>query len=199
MLWIGSSQHHLAFPGTISVRHEVYVQLLADVVESLIRAGLRRILLLSAHGGNNNPGQAALYDVLLHHRDKADLWLVYAYWVDLAAKQFDIIPDFHQKYLSHACEAETSMMLQLRPELVRMDLAEGARIDLASGFYSPDESSESQVYALRPMEHLSQTGALGSPELGTAEKGELLFGIAAKQVVALIRELRSWPPLPRTE
>jgi creatinine amidohydrolase len=200
ILWVGSSHHHIAFPGTISVRREVYVQLLTDVVESLISAGFRRILLLSAHGGNNNPANAALYDVQMRHRhDQPDLWLVYAYWVDLAAGHFGAIPGFHQGYLSHACEAETSMILQLRPELVQMNIAEGARVTFGSDLYFPDESSESRVTALRPMEQLSKTGALGYPELGTAEKGEHLFQLAAKQVGGLIRELASWRSLPATE
>ncbi len=197
MLWIGSSQHHINFPGTISVSRQVYVQLLTDVVESLIRAGFRRILLLSAHGGNNNPANAALYDLQMRHsHDKPDLWLVYAYWVDVAAKHFGAIPGFRQRYLSHACEAETSMILRLRPELVHMTLAEGARVTFGSDFYSPDESGESRIMTLRPIDQLSETGALGYPEFGTSEKGELLFQVAAKQVIALIRELASWPSLP---
>ena len=91
------------------------------------------------------------------------------------------------------------MILRLRPELVRMNLAQGAQVTLGSDFYTPDESRESHVAALRPMEHLSASGALGSPELGTAEKGDLLFEFATKEVVALIRELASWPDLPASK
>jgi creatinine amidohydrolase len=200
MLWIGSSHHHLAFPGTVSIRHQVYVEMITDVVESLISAGFRRILLLSAHGGNNNPASAALYEVQLRHRrNMADLWLVYAYWIELTAKHFGEIPGFHQKHVSHACEAETSMILKLHRELVNMKVAQGARIPFASDFHSPDESKESRVFTLRPMEQLSESGALGYPELATAEKGELLFEAASKEVVALIGELARWQPLPTTQ
>lgn len=197
MLWVGSSHHHMAFPGTISVRREVYVQLVTDVAESLISAGFHRIFFLSGHGGNNNPAAAALYDLQMRYRDNhPDLWLAYAFWVDLAGMKFATIPDFHQGYLSHACEAETSMILQVRPELVRMENAQGANLTFGSDWYVPDESGESHVSTLRPMEHFSKTGALGYPELGTAEKGDALFQLGAKQVVAFVRDLAKWPSLP---
>jgi creatinine amidohydrolase/Fe(II)-dependent formamide hydrolase-like protein len=88
------------------------------------------------------------------------------------------------------------MILRLRAELVHMSLAEGARVTFGSDFYSPDESGESRIMTLRPIDQLSETGALGCPEFGTAEKGELLFQVAARQVIALIRELASWSSLP---
>src|SRR5438874_8198220 len=42
-MWLGASDHHLAFPGTVSSANNHYVLLLEDMVESLIRAGFRRI------------------------------------------------------------------------------------------------------------------------------------------------------------
>src|SRR5580698_9510590 len=49
-LWVGASDHHRAFPGTVSVSNPIYVRLLVDLLESLIGAGFRRIFLLNAHG-----------------------------------------------------------------------------------------------------------------------------------------------------
>ena len=50
---VGVSPVSLSYPGTISIRSEVYVQLVADILDSLYRAGFRRILLLNGHSGNN--------------------------------------------------------------------------------------------------------------------------------------------------
>src|SRR5262249_40380245 len=57
---IGCSEHHLEFPGTLSVSESTFHSLVADVVRSLARGGFRRIVLLPTHGGNFRPLAAAL-------------------------------------------------------------------------------------------------------------------------------------------
>src|SRR6478672_4945148 len=52
ILWVGASDHHRAFSGTVSISNAVYVDVLIDMLESLIGSGFRRIFLLNAHGGN---------------------------------------------------------------------------------------------------------------------------------------------------
>ena len=49
MLWLGASQHHRRFPGTVSVRNETFTHMLMDVMESLIDSGFKRILILNSH------------------------------------------------------------------------------------------------------------------------------------------------------
>jgi len=194
-LWVGASDHHLGFPGTVSLHNVTYTQVISDILESLIGSGFRRIVLLNAHGGNVGPGSAALYEVEMRHRDEQNLWLVMATWYSLAAPQIAQIESLEQKAITHACELETSMILYLRPELVRLEAARGAHTPFPSQFYSQDSSRPSRVTVQRPFEHKSQTGALGHPELGTAKKGDILLQVATKQVVACIQEIASWPPL----
>ncbi len=195
MLWVGASDHHRAFPGTVSVSSPVYVQLLEDMVESLIGSGFRRILLVNAHGGNITPGNLALYNVQRRHRDRNDLWLALCTWFVVAAPQIAAIEALEQKHVSHACELETSMILRLRPELVRMEAARGANIPFESAFYAPDSSRASRVNVAKMFEHVTATGALGHPETATTEKGEKLFDRAVAEVVSLIREVATWPEL----
>jgi creatinine amidohydrolase/Fe(II)-dependent formamide hydrolase-like protein len=85
------------------------------------------------------------------------------------------------------------MILSLRPELVKRELARGTNIAFASSFYVPDFSRPSRVAIARTFGQLSQTGAFGHPELATAEKGEKLFAAAAGEVVKFVREFRRWP------
>lgn len=193
MLWVGASDHHRAFPGTVSVSNNVYVQMLEDMLESLIGSGFRRILLVNAHGGNITPGGMALYNVQNRHRDRMDLWLVFCTWFGVAAPQIAAIDDLQQKHVSHACELETSMILQLRPELVKMDAARGTNIPFESAFYSPDSSRASRVNVASMFEQVTAIGALGHPETATTEKGEQLFEATVTEVVALIGEVESWP------
>jgi creatinine amidohydrolase len=193
-LWVGASHHHRGFPGTVSISNDVYVKVLIDMLESLIGSGFRKIFLLNAHGGNITPGRMAIYDVQLRHRDIHDLWLAFSSWWAIAAEQVAAIEGIDQEMVTHACEQETSMILRLRPELVRMEAACGATIPFDSAFYYPDFGRTSRVDVPRAFDQLSATGAFGHPEIATEAKGEALFSAAAKEVVAFIREFADWVP-----
>ncbi len=191
-LWIGASDHHQAYPGTVSISNTVYVDVLIDIIESLITAGFRRVFLLNAHGGNITPGRMAIYDVQLRHRDLPDLYLAFSSWWTISADQIAAIETLDQKIVTHACELETSMILLLRPELVDLSAARGTNIPFDSAFYTPDFSAASRVDIPRTFDQLSITGAFGHPERATADKGERLFNAAAEQVVQFVREFRCW-------
>ena len=191
-LWVGASNHHRGFPGTVSLSNDVYKRVLADMLESLIGGGFRRIFLLSAHGGNHTPGCSAVYDAQLRHKDKPDLWIAFGEWMTMAAKQIADLPDVEQNSVVHACEMETSMILRLRPKLVKMEAAQGADIPFESAFYYPDFSKSSRVVVPRSFEQLSKTGAFARPETATAEKGESLFDVTVREIIAFVREFANW-------
>ena len=195
MLWVGASDHHRAFAGTISVGNEVYVRVLVDMLESLIASGFRRIFLLTAHGGNMLPGSTAIYDVQLRHRATPDLWIALSSWWRMAPEQVRAAITGDQESVTHACELETSMMLRLRPELVKREAARGANIPFESAFYAPDFRRGSRVEVARSFEQLSLTGAFGHPEHATAEQGEALYAAAVDEVVAFVREFATWPAI----
>ncbi len=194
MLWAGASDHHLGLPGAVSVSNDHYTHLLMDIVESLIQHGFRRICLLNSHCGNVGPGGNALYQVQLKHPAERDLFLVLGSWFTLAAPQIAQIEALEQKAVTHACELETSMILSTRPELVHMAAARGANFHYDSAFWTPDSSGPSRVQVVRMFHQTTRTGALGHPEKATAEKGEALYAVAAREVVALIREIAAWQP-----
>ena len=50
---IGVSPYFLSYPGTVSIRSEIYIQFVADILGSLYQTGFRRILILNGHSGNN--------------------------------------------------------------------------------------------------------------------------------------------------
>ncbi len=62
-LSIGMAQHHLAFPGSITLRPSTLIALVRDVVESLASQGFRKFLFLNGHGGNINTVQAAFAEI----------------------------------------------------------------------------------------------------------------------------------------
>jgi creatinine amidohydrolase len=192
-LWLGASDHHLNFPGTISLSVATYTQVLIELVESLLSAGFRKVLLLNSHAGNVIPGQAALLDATLRHRAAMpDLWLVFASWFEIAREAIATLDGFEQKSISHACEWETSIVQTVRPELVGDDRP-AARFDIGSAFYHPDYRAASRVYPARTIEQNSASGAFGYPESAGPHKGEELLETAVREIVAFVRELRAWP------
>jgi creatinine amidohydrolase len=200
-LWLGASDHHLTF-GAISLSIETYTRVLIELVESLITLGFTRIFLLNSHGGNIVPGQAALTELMIRHRERPELYLVFATWFDFVAQSAARLPaEFVQRKVIHACEWETSQILNIRPDLVG-ETRPAARYDFDSQFWQPDHFGTNRVFVARTMEMGSKTGAFGHPELATPEKGEALFALAASEIVAFVRELKAWPvahlflPLP---
>ena len=195
ILYLGASDHHLAFPGTVSLHNATYTQVLSDVVESLINAGFRRIVLLNAHGGNAGPASAALYEAQMRRRNEKNLWLVLATWYTLAAPHFASIEGMVQERLSHSCEMETSLVLALRPDLVRLEDARGRTEPFPSEFYGTTVGQTSRVVMPKPFDHVSETGAMGHPEFATPEKGKALIRAGVQEIVACIREVAAWPPV----
>src|ERR1041384_4670407 len=81
LTWLGNSDHHLDFAGTLSAPPRVYIDLLNGLAENFIAHGFKRIVFLNGHGGNDVPGKQAVFEVRQRHRQRADLLLLFAtYW-----------------------------------------------------------------------------------------------------------------------
>ena len=167
VLWTGLSEHHMSFGGTVTLDFPAFATLIEGVCRSVLRHGFRRIVLLNAHGGNEN----ALRTITDDLTPKLGVPIVqFTYWYAAAAAIAKILET--QGVLMHACEAETSMMLAVRPELVAMD-----RVGMAKANSTPDVGDVvgGGVYRWRTIAARSSSGVIGNPEAATAEKGERLF------------------------
>jgi creatinine amidohydrolase len=119
---IGISEHHMTHKGTISAKPGGWLSVLFDSVESLIRHGVKNVLILNGHGGNNVPIQGVIDQWRLFFKlsaPQANL-LFCCYWDWLPQK-------FQERYLKadqipgHATEFETAFALALFPENVRFE------------------------------------------------------------------------------
>ena len=113
LLWLGNSHHHMDFPGTLSAKPRVYLDLLCGLLDNFITHGFKRLIILNGHGGNDVPGKQAVFEIRQRHRQRKDLLLLsITYWKtnDEASKSH---PDLRQTIMGHACEWETSMVLVL--------------------------------------------------------------------------------------
>ncbi len=199
VLWLGHSPHHLAFPGTLSVSGDTYVKVIEDLAESLLRGGFGRILFFNAHGGNVAPANLALSNVQMRHAHaRPDAYLAFASWWSLAAGAIrEEMPELKQSKISHACEWETSVLLHTRPDLVGQERPASRTLLEVEGypsrFWVADYSSISPVDIARTIDQNSASGAFGWPELASANKGEAIITVAARELAAFVREFARWP------
>ena len=191
-LWAGCSHHHLGFPGTISLSSETYIRVLIEMVECLARAGFRRIALLNGHGGNITPGNEALYRLNIKWNGPREPWVAMATYWQVAAREMAAQKFMRTPALTHACEYETSMMLALRTDWVKLRLAKGQNPTRGSKFYNPTGDPPSRVAVCESYHHFTRTGATGSPELATAEKGRKLFNLTSSAVIEFLRDFSRW-------
>jgi creatinine amidohydrolase len=174
-LWVSLAEHHMMMAGTLSLDHATLLAFIRCIVRSLARQGCGQVLLLNGHGGN----MAALVSVVDQLSGELDVPLsTSTYWVAAAEAFGEILEG--QSNLLHACEAETSMLMYLRPDLVDAVAARMLKAP-ASGFLQPAGS-----HRWRPIGYWSCSGVVGIPALATAEKGERLLKAAARAVAGLL-------------
>jgi creatinine amidohydrolase len=189
--WLGSSHHHLKFPGTVSVPSQLYIELVTHMCQCLLSAGFRRIFLLLSHGGNDVPCREALNRLALAHRDRSDFWIASGGWWSVADDVLRL-PEMETPRPTHACEYETSMVLAARPDLVEMSQAAAHCVRVESRYYQPDGAGGNKVHVTLPFEQMTRTGALGRPEMGSAEKGQKLLDAIARKIADFVREFSGW-------
>ena len=185
-VWTGLSEHHMSFGGTITLDFATFHALLRGVTLSLSRHGFRKIAFLNSHGGN----VAALQTITEELTRETGLPIVSATYWTLAAPILAPHLDA-QKGIRHACEAETSMIMALHPEMVDETRLEEAR--------HPDprdheEGSGDDGYRWLSFAEKTPSGALGDPTAATSEKGEMLLRIAAEHLANRLADPAFWGP-----
>ncbi len=181
--WLGNSDHHLDFAGTLSAPPRTYLDLLGGLLENFLAHGFKRLVIVNGHGGNDVPGKQAVFEVRQRHRQRDDLLLLFAtYWL-LGGEPNKADPSIRQTRMGHACEWETSMILRIAPHLVG-DLAAVEPVEFGNPF---EPASRGWVTRER-----SKPGHIGDPRQATAEKGETLFRVFADDMVRFLERVIAW-------
>ncbi|MDA0813761.1 MAG: creatininase family protein [Verrucomicrobia bacterium] len=183
--WLGNSDHHMDFVGTVSARPRTYLDLLRDLGENWLRHGFKRIMFINGHGGNDVPGKQAVFELRQAHRDRSDLLLLMAtYWgTGSNGGPGSNALTFVQNEMGHACEWETSMMLALNPALVG-DYRDADPVAPGNAFLPA-----SRGWTTRDR---SAPGHIGVPQAASAEKGEVLFSKFSSEVGSLLDRVIAW-------
>jgi creatinine amidohydrolase len=166
------------FPGNIVLKERLLFDLLENICDEISRNGLKKIILLSGHGGNRY--YLPLFVQLMIDKEKD--YVVYYFSHFTASREVEKrIMD--TKVDGHAGERETSMGLYVHPELVRMDLLEESDLwpDRQRVKHLGDIQTAAEWYARFPEQ------CSGDPRPATAEKGKAMFDA---QVEGLIHRLR---------
>ena len=115
---IGLSGEHQAFAGTLSLQPATLLALWGDIGAGVARAGVKKLLLFNAHGGN-----VSSMDIVARQlRQQHGLLVVHCSWFNLPLPQ-EVHAAFsahEHRFGVHAGEVETSMLLHLAPEQVQM-------------------------------------------------------------------------------
>jgi creatinine amidohydrolase len=183
LLWLGNSHHHLDFPGTLSAAPRTYLDLLTGLADNFLHHGFKRLVFINGHGGNDIPGRQAIFELRQNYRARQDLLLLFGtYWL-LGSRPHEINRSLSQNQMGHACEWETSMILRIRPELVR-EYQSLPPVPFGNAFEPAHRGWVTQ--------DRTTPGYIGSPHLASAEKGEALFAIFAADGASLLTRVLRW-------
>ncbi|HET6520779.1 MAG TPA: creatininase family protein [Geminicoccaceae bacterium] len=170
------------YPGSQHLRSETFVALLTDILGKLIDDGARRLAVINTGVSTEAPLRVAVRDLY------ADTG-VRVHTADIRDLGRGLRPRFAQKLGGHGDEVETSMVLAIAPETVRLELAEtdyGHALETpATVFYGPT------VFDGDPASgpDYSRTGVRGDPTLATAGKGEAILAEMARELADGLRAL----------
>ena len=180
--WLGNSDHHIDFPGTLSSPPRMYLDMLRGLAENFLRHGFKRIVFLNGHGGNDIPGRQSVFELRQQHRERKDLLLLFTTYWDVGSPQ-TCRDDLVQKEMGHACEWETSMILRIAPHLVQPH-TEIAPVPFDYGF--------GKAYRGWTTKDRTVPGHIGSPAQATVEKGEALFETFTTGVCGFLEQVIRW-------
>ncbi|MEE2657270.1 MAG: creatininase family protein [Candidatus Latescibacterota bacterium] len=178
--WLGYSFHHTRFAGSITATSDTHINLITETVSCLIEAGFPKVLIVNGHGGNQADMSVALQKLKEHHEESRVFGA--SYW-KVADRQLDEIREAGPHGWGHAGEMETSMMLVIRPDLVKADLPH------RDGTHPESQYGERVSQFLR-MDEMTELGIYGDPKFGSSEKGERMLEAIADSLAEVILDIQ---------
>ncbi len=174
----GVNTNHLKVPGglALSLTPTTLLRVLTDLVDSLERQGVRKLVLLNGHGGN----ELKPLTRELHHRTK--VFLCVCDWFRMAR---DAYSDIFQAPGEHADEVETSLGLAFFPQFVHMDQA-------GKGAVKPtrfEAIERGWISITRPWHLATADTGMGDPSAASAEKGRRLMDVLVERLGSFLVEL----------
>lgn len=186
ILKIGKSNEHMGHAGTLTFSTQTYYSLLYDIATSIVKSGFKKLVLFNSHGGNTDMLNMISRDIRIDLGIDVFVfdWWFTPFWSD----GLKGIQESGKYGVFHAGELETSLMLEVCPESVNMDLA----VDEMPNKLNDDNDYITIVgpyTAGWKTNDITKSGVIGSPTFATKEKGKLLYEYAVKKIDKILKEI----------
>jgi len=160
----------------INLNPTTQLAILNDIIDTLNRQGIYKLLIFNSHGGNNF--KPLVRELGLKY---PDMFICFSNWFQAMNRS-----DYFKNEGDHAEEMETSLMLYLKPELVLPKDKWGTG---KSKSFKIKAFTEGWVWAERKWSEISEDTGVGNPDLATREKGKRFFGDISLKIGNLIYDL----------
>lgn len=178
---MGISPHHMNFPGTITLEPDTLQAIMRDMVRSLVRHGIERILFMNGHGGNQ-PVLGVACTALTQEFGIP----VYSAKTTASAKNA-VARHVESKPFGHSCEREVSEAYYLAPQLVRQDQLTAA--DMRTGGRWENLRPGKAIQGYYTYDEMTRNGNIGDATRATYEIGEEIVEEALDNLEEGVREL----------
>ena len=185
---VGISTEHLSFPGTLTLSAETALKQWTEIGDSVARAGVRKLVMVTSHGGNSAAMGLVAQELRARHR----MLVVTTGWSRFGVPE-GLIGAEELKHGIHGGETETSIMLAYAPDQVRTDkIADFTPASIAI------EREFKLLSAQRPApfawqaEDLHPSGAIGDARGASAEIGRQLIDHGARAFCDLLADVHGF-------
>ncbi|MDB5535170.1 MAG: Creatinine amidohydrolase, partial [Devosia sp.] len=190
---VGKSNEHIWAKGTISHKAGNLIDAWTKIGLEVARAGIKKIVFINSHGGN----EEIMGIVARELRVQAGMLAVKSGWRFTPP---GVLSDLERRHGIHGGDAETSLILHFRADLVDMSKAQNfvsiAARDEAEFKYLRPTGAFGHVYAWIASD-INPGGAVGDATLATAEKGRIIAEANAEGMLEVLAEVERMP-LPGT-
>lgn len=184
---VGKSNEHLHAPGTLTIPPTVLIEHWVELGHSIARAGLRKVIVVNSHGGN----EEVMGIVTRELRVRARMLAVKTSWMRFGLPE-GLYSETEIKYGIHGGDVETSLMLHFRPELVDMAKAGNFVSSVTRAEQSFDLLRQTGTHAFAWIaSDIHPSGTVGEAAKATAEKGRATASHQAAGFIRLLQDVRS--------
>lgn len=184
---VACSRHHVDFGGTLTVSHSTFTSYVSEILDSVVAAGFGTLVILNSHGGNQAVGQTIVESWGMSH-PACRIGLLT--WWKVAGDALMEITETGPGGVGHAGEFETSLMLAIDPELVRLDRIEKGGNLATFSWAESDMLRRSKGLLHRPVREMTSNGVFGDPTAASAEKGRRITEVVVKELAEILTDLR---------
>lgn len=175
-LWYGMSQHYRHKPMCVSLSDETLIRVIKEALDSLLFWGIEKVIIINGHDGNIPAIEIAAREIKVAH-PKMGLAVLDAWWETAG----NLLPeDTFEVWngLGHGGEGEMSIALAIFPDLCDLSRAKGMIPEM-----------DPNVRLIWNFQELTDYGASGAPQKGTAEKGRQMKQVLVEYLVDFVKRM----------